>query len=72
MAEVTDGEHEQPAGDARQARTTPARHIRTRCGLQVRKASLPGTDQRGDEEDGACERLKRLGLKPKEYFERGR
>jgi hypothetical protein len=65
---VTEEEHEQLAGDARQARTTPAQHIRTRCGLLVRETSLPGTDERGDEEDDAWERLKRLGLTPEEYF----
>ena len=32
-------------------------------------SSLPGTDQRYREEDDAWERLKRLGLNPKEYFD---
>ena len=43
--------------------------VRTRCGFQRRNTSLPGTDERGDEEDDAWERLKRLGLKPEDYFQ---
>jgi hypothetical protein len=65
---ITDAEQEQLAWEARQAGTALAQYIRTRCGLLVRETSLPGTDQRGDEEDDAWERLKRLGLTPEEYF----
>jgi len=65
---LTGQEHEQLAGEARQAGARLAQHIRTRCGLTVRDSSLPGTDEREDEEDDAWERLKRLGLNPQEYF----
>jgi len=65
---LTDQEHEQLAGEARQAGIRLGQYIRTRCGLMVRETSLPGTDERGNEEDDAWERLKRLGLNPEEYF----
>ena len=44
--------------------------VRTRCGFQRRNTSLPGTDERGDEEDDAWERLRLLVLKPEDYFPR--
>ena len=66
---LTDHEHEHLAGEARQTGATLAQYIRTRGGLLVRETSLPGTDERGDEEDDAWERLKRLGLNPQDYFE---
>lgn len=65
---LTDHEHEHLAGEAQQSGLRLAQYIRTRCGLLVRETSLPGTDERGDEEDDAWERLKRLGLTPEEYF----
>jgi hypothetical protein len=65
---ITEPAREQLLAEARQAGTTLAQYIRTRCGLLVRNSSLPGTDERGDEADDAWERLKRMGLKPEEYF----
>ncbi len=65
---LPDQRREQLLGEARQAGTTLVQFIRTLCGFQVRNTSLPGTDERGDEEDDAWERLKRLGLKPEDYF----
>jgi hypothetical protein len=43
-------------------------YVRTRCGFQVRPTSLPNTEERDREVDDAWERLRRLGLKPEEYF----
>jgi hypothetical protein len=42
-------------------------YIRRR-GFQTRQTSLPGTDERGDEEDDAWDGLVRLGLNPQDYF----
>jgi hypothetical protein len=53
---------------AREAGTTLAQYMRTRCGFLLRNSSLPGTDERGEEEDDAWERLKALGLIPQDYF----
>ncbi len=65
---MTDPEREQLVVEARQAATTLAQYMRTRCGFKPRNSSLPGTDEREDEEDDAWERLRRLGLKPEDYF----
>ena len=65
---LTDPEREQLAGEARQAATTLAQYMRTRCGFKPRNSSLPGTDEREDEEDDAWEILKGLGLSPQDYF----
>lgn len=43
-------------------------YIRTRCGFPVRGTSRPHTYERDREEDEAWDRLRRLGLKPEEYF----
>jgi hypothetical protein len=64
---VTEQEREQLRDEA--GTLTLAQHVRTRCGFAVRHTSLPGTDEREDEADDAWERLKRLGLEPKDYFE---
>jgi hypothetical protein len=53
---------------AKQAGLSIPQYVRTRCGFQVRQTSKPGTDERGDEEDDAWERLVRLGLNPEDYF----
>ena len=66
---VTEPEHEQLAAEASKAGMLLTQYIRQRCGLQVRTTSLPGTDERENEADDAWERLKRLGLKPQDYFE---
>ncbi len=66
---LTERDHQQLAQEALAAGTTPAQIVRTRCGLQIRYTSLPGTDEREDEADDAWERLKRLGLEPRDYFE---
>ncbi len=66
---VTEPEHEQLAGEASKAGMLLTQYIRKGCGLQVRTTSLPGTDERENEADDAWERLKRLGLKPEDYFE---
>ena len=42
--------------------------VRTRCGFEVRQTSLPNTEERDREEDNAWDRLRRLGLEPKDYF----
>jgi len=47
---------------------TVPQYIRTRCGFLVRFTSLPNTEERDREEDDAWDRLRRLGLKPEEYF----
>ena len=65
---LTDPEREQLVGEARQAATTLAQYMRTRCGFKPRNSSLPGTDEREDEEDDAWEILNRLGLNPQDYF----
>ncbi len=65
---LTGEAHDQLVAEARQAGLRLAQYMRVRCGLLARETSLPGTDERGDEEDDAWERLKRLGLDPQEYF----
>ena len=65
---LTGPEREQLVGEARQAATTLAQYMRTRCGFKPRNSSLPGTDEREDEEDDAWEILKGLGLNPQDYF----
>ena len=65
---LTDQKCERVASEASQAGQRLAQFVRTRCGFQVRNSSLPGTDEREDEADDAWERLKRLGLDPKDYF----
>ena len=65
---VTDAEREQLAGEASQAGALLTQYIRTRCGLQIRTTSLPGTDERENEADDAWERVKRLGLNADDYF----
>ena len=65
---LTGDEREQLLAEARQAGTRLAQYIRSRAGFQIRNTSLPGTDERGNEEDDAWERLKRLGHNPQEYF----
>jgi hypothetical protein len=55
--------------EARDACMILTQYIRKRCGFGPRTSSLPGTDQRYREEDDAWERLKRMGLNPKDYFE---
>jgi len=66
---VTEAEHAGLEARAAAAGLSISQYIRTRCGFQVRWSSLPGTDERGNEEDDAWERLKRLGLNPQDYFE---
>ncbi len=66
---LTDQAREQLLADASQAGTTLQQYIRKRCGFQIRNSSVPGTDEREDEQDDAWERLKRLGLNPQDYFE---
>ena len=65
---VTDAEREQLTGEASQAGALLTQYIRTRCGLQIRTTSLPGTDERENEADDAWERVKRLGLNADDYF----
>ena len=65
---VTDPEREQLANEATKAGMLLTQYIRKRCGLQVRTTSLPGTNERENEADDAWERLKRLGLIPRDYF----
>jgi hypothetical protein len=65
---VTDAEREQLAGEAGQTGALLTQYIRTRCGLQIRTTSLPGTDERENEADDAWERVNRLGLSPADYF----
>lgn len=65
---LTDQAREQLLAEARQAGATLQQYIRTRCGFQIRNSSVPGTDEREDEQDDAWERLRRLGLEPQEYF----
>ena len=43
--------------------------IRTLLGLEVRFSSMPESDERVREVDDAWDRLMRLGLDPKDYFE---
>lgn len=66
---VDEDERSELDAGARAAATTIPQYIRTRCGFLKRNTSLPGTDERGNEEDDAQERLKRLGLNPDAYFE---
>lgn len=66
---VTEPEREQLASEASQAGMLLTQYIRQRCGLHVRTTSLPGTDERENEADDAWERLKRLGLDARHYFE---
>jgi hypothetical protein len=63
--------HAVVAAAAQEAGLRVAQYIRTRCGFEVRETSLPGSDERGHEEDDAWERLKRLGLDPEKYFGSG-
>ena len=65
---LTDQAREQLLADAQKAGATLQQYMRTRCGLQTRNTSLPGTDERENEADDAWERLKRLGLQPDDYF----
>jgi hypothetical protein len=65
---LTDLERERLLAEAQVGGSRLAQYIRSKCGFQSRNTSLPGTDERGAEEDDAWERLKRLGLKPEEYF----
>ena len=66
---VEEDERVELDGGATAAATTIPQYIRTRCGFLKRNTSLPGTDERGNEEDDAWERLKKLGLDPRGYFE---
>lgn len=45
-----------------------AQFVRVACGWMVRQTSLPNTEGRYREEDDAWERLRRLGLEPKNFF----
>ncbi len=65
---LDDAEREHLKAQAHEAGTTLPQHIRTLCDLAVRNTSLPGTEERDLEEEDAWERLKRLGLNPREYF----
>ena len=65
---MTEEDHQKLVIEAHQAGTTLAQYIRTRCGFQIRNTSLPGTDERDNEEDDAWERLKRVGVNPEGYF----
>jgi hypothetical protein len=65
---LTDQAREQLLAEASQAGTTLQQYMRTRCGLQTRNSSLPGTDERENEADDAWERLKRLGMNPQDYL----
>lgn len=65
---VTEAERAQLDAGATAAGVSIPQYIRTRCGFDVRWTSLPNTEERDHEEDDAWERLKRLGLKPEDYF----
>ena len=56
---------------AQQAGLSIPQYVRTRCGLQVRQTSKPGTEERTVEEEDAWDRLVRLGLNPQDYFPPG-
>jgi hypothetical protein len=68
---LTAEERERLIALAREASATLPQYIRTRCELQVRNTSLPGTKERDCEEDDAWERLTRLGLEAEAYFPPG-
>jgi hypothetical protein len=65
---VTDTERAELDAEATVAGLSIPQYVRTRCGLEVRWTSLPGTDDRAREEDDAWQRLQRLGLNPPNYF----
>ena len=65
---LTGEERDRLEAEALEAGASLAQYIRSRCGLQVRTTSMPGTEERDREEDDAWERLKRLGLEPQGYF----
>ena len=54
---------------SRQAGLSLPQYIRTRCGLPVRWASMPGTEDRDREEDEAYVILRGLGLNADSYLE---
>lgn len=65
---VTAQEHEAIGREASAAGLSVPQYVRTRCELPVRWSSALGSEARENEADEAWERLKRLGLKPEEYF----
>ncbi len=65
---VTSDEYDELHRQTSAAGLSVPQYIRTRCEFPVRWSSLPGTQEREQEEDEAWQRLKRLGLKPQEYF----
>ncbi len=65
---ATEDEYDALTRQARSAGLSVPQYVRTRCEFPVRWSSMPGSEARENEADDAWERLKRLGLKPEEYF----
>ena len=65
---VTETERGRLQAEARIVGLSLAQFVRVACGWLVRQTSLPNTESRYREEDDAWERLKRLGLEPKNFF----